>query len=132
MSRAGLTRRPGTRTAVLALAGVMSLAANGCRWVCGSECSSEGRCTFQGGKCVVASDRDCSEAAVCRDYGRCSAVSETVFVPSDDRLRTDTQTRKSCQAASDADCARSDTCTKLGRCKAHEGGCVQPRPGTRR
>ena len=61
-------------------------------------CKSGGYCTFDGTKCIVASDRDCRKSKICREDGKCTAGN------------------KKCIATSVRDCRKSTDCRNYGNC----------------
>ena len=70
-------------------------------------CATQGRCTSQHGKCVVAGDDDCKRSGLCNGFAGLCTAREGV-----------------CVANSAADCAASAQCRVQGRCAFAESQCV--------
>jgi hypothetical protein len=72
------------------------------------DCKQRGRCTWNGGACVVDNDSDCRDAQVCKTIGACSALAGR------------------CLAMTREDCRRTDGCRLQARCTPDlNGTCVR-------
>jgi hypothetical protein len=73
-------------------------------------CSAQGRCQFDGVKCVAGSPEDCRRSDLCRREGACGIAGQE------------------CVAASDADCKSSELCAKSGACALQGTRCAGAPP----
>ena len=120
---------------------------------CVNQCSSEGRCTLRGGKCVAVAPRQCARTrateprsnSACARFARCTLVDggcvtgwdedcrRSPLCTRDGQWNIDQKAKASgravvCMATSEVDSKASSACRDAGRCALNrdEGVCVRP------
>ena len=78
-------------------------------------CGEHGYCTYQDGKCLLASDEDCAQTEACRVRGECS------FEVNKDASGYLPDTR--CVVGSNEDCRKSERCKKHRMCWKRKDKC---------
>lgn len=115
------------------------------------DCNAWGKCTLEGGKCVIGSNDDCRLHGPCLNGGECTMKKEAYGprTPTNCVGTSDADCKKSlhcrilghcsfnaaeppfspdCAVMSDADCANSDLCKNEMKCKANNKYCVAATP----